>query len=96
MNTIIHLGSRTYLEPHKILMIKADINYSYIHLIDGKIIYSSTTLGILQKRLKSAGIFTRVHNSYLINTSVLNYSKPGEYIVNEAVKFTVSRRKGKS
>ena len=95
MNTTIHMGSRTFLEPNEILMIKADVNYSSIYLIDGNVKYSSTTLGQLQKRLANTGYFSRVHNSYLINTRILTYSGPGEYKINDHLTFLVSRRKGK-
>lgn len=95
MNTLIHVGSRTHLEPTQILLIKAEINYSHIYLNDGKVICSSTTIGTLEKRLKSVGFFSRVHKSYLINTRVLSCYGAGEYSVKEGLTFLASRRKGK-
>ena len=95
MENLIHLGSRMFIDASQIMMIRADINYSFIYLLDGRCLYSSTTLGKLQKRLHALGNFTRVHASYLINDNVLAYSAAGKYKVTENLTFLVSRRKAK-
>lgn len=95
MENLIHLGSRMVIDASQILMIKADINYSFIYLLDGRCLYSSTTLGKLQKRLDVLGNFTRVHASYLINENILAYSAAGTYMATENLTFLVSRRKAK-
>ena len=65
-NTLIHLGSRKNIAPECILMLKSDINYTTIYLDDGSQILSSTTIGILEKRLKEFSFF-RTHRSTIIN-----------------------------
>lgn len=95
MENLIHIGSRTHVPASQILMIKADINYSYVYLLNGKCLYSSTTLAKIQKRLERVGGFSRVHSSYLINEKLLQYSSAGEYKAAENLTFLVSRRKAK-
>jgi DNA-binding LytR/AlgR family response regulator len=47
-------------------MLKSDINYTVIYLDDGSQILSSTTIGILEKRLKEFNFF-RQSRSFIIN-----------------------------
>lgn len=69
----VHVGSRTYIKPTEIVMISADISYSYIHLSDGKKIMVSTNIQKLQERLLAAKNIVRVHRSFMINTKYLKY-----------------------
>ena len=65
-NELIHLGSRKNIPADSILMLKSDINYTVIYLEDGSQILSSTTIGILEKRLKAYNFF-RPSRSFIIN-----------------------------
>lgn len=65
-NELIHLGSRKNIAPDSILMMKSDVNYTTIYLVDGYRILSSTTMGILEKRLKEFKFF-RPNRSFIIN-----------------------------
>lgn len=65
-NTLIHLGSRKSISPSSILLLKADINYTIIFLDDGSKLLSSTTIGVLEKRLKGFNFF-RPNRSFIIN-----------------------------
>lgn len=65
-NELIHLGSRKNIAPDNILMLKSDVNYTTIFLDDGSQILSSTTMGILEKRLKEFNFF-RPSRSFIIN-----------------------------
>ena len=59
---------------HHIIMLRADSNYTEICLSDGSSYLSSTTLGILEKRLTGSGFF-RLNRSVLINLNYLeNFS----------------------
>lgn len=64
--TLISIGGRKKIAPTRILMLKADINYTLVFLDDGSKILSSTTIGILEKRLKEYSFF-RTHRSTIIN-----------------------------
>jgi DNA-binding LytR/AlgR family response regulator len=65
-NELIHLGSRKNISPDSILMLKSDVNYTKIYLNDDSQILSSTTIGILEKRLKEFNFF-RPNRSFIIN-----------------------------
>lgn len=52
-------------------MLKSDVNYTTIYLEDGSQILSSTTIGILEKRLKDF-IFFRPNRSFVINLQFIS------------------------
>jgi two-component system LytT family response regulator len=63
---LVHLGSRKTINPSKILLLKADTNYTLIYLVDGTEFMTATNLGTLEERLKDFN-FYRTHRSTLIN-----------------------------
>jgi len=65
-DTLIPLGSGKNISPSNILFLKADTNYTIIFLEDGSKLLSSTTIGVLEKRLKGFNFF-RPNRSFLIN-----------------------------
>jgi two-component system LytT family response regulator len=89
----VHVGSRTYIEPTEIIMISADINYSYIYLSNGKKIFVSTNIQKLQERLLGVKNIVRVHRSFIINTKYLKYvDGVNAYLINDN-QCIISRRK---
>lgn len=66
---LLHIGGRLKVAPKNIRLLKAEINYTKVHLEDGSTLLSSITLGILEKRLQDFSFF-RPNRSVLIN---LNY-----------------------
>jgi two-component system LytT family response regulator len=91
--TQVHVGSRTYIKPAEIVMISADISYSYIHLSNGKKIFVSTNIQKLQERLLGVRNMVRVHRSYIINTKYLKYIDGAiAFLVNDN-QCIISRRK---
>ncbi len=77
-NTLIHLGGRRNVAPECILILKSDHNYTIIFLNDGSQILTSTTIGILEKRLKEFNFF-RTHRSTIINLQfVSNYERKAQ------------------
>lgn len=66
----IRLGWHHKIDPDTILLLKADCNYTQVYLTNGSMILSTTTLGILQKRLSPYQFF-RPNRSMLINLSYM-------------------------
>lgn len=66
MKPLVAFGSRKNLDPATIILLKAETNYTYLYFNDGSRILSSTTLGILETRLKDFP-FIRPNRSVLIN-----------------------------
>lgn len=65
-NQKIHVGCRTNLLANEIFLLKADLNYTKIFMLDGSEIFSSTNLGKIQKRL-SGFDFVRPNRSTVVN-----------------------------
>jgi two-component system LytT family response regulator len=80
-NDLINIGGYEKISPTNIMMLKADSNYTVIHLVDGKQILSSTNIGILEKRLKDF-LFFRPNRSVIINlefmSAFVNKEKTGD------------------
>ncbi|WP_435354574.1 LytR/AlgR family response regulator transcription factor [Emticicia sp. SJ17W-69] len=70
-NTYISIGGHQKILTTKILMLKADINYTYIHFVDGSYMLTSTAIGVLEKRLSGFNFF-RTHRSTIINLQYLS------------------------
>jgi DNA-binding LytR/AlgR family response regulator len=98
-NNLIHLGSRKNISPSNILMLKSDSNYTIIYLDDGSQILSSTTIGILEKRLKGFQFF-RPNRSTIFNLEFMadyeSKAQSGSYgkiLLKNNEKIALSRRK---
>lgn len=89
----VHVGSRMSLEPANIIMISADISYSYIHLSNGKRIIVSTNIQKLEERFLPFMNMVRVHRSYMINTQFLKYVDGVNAILVNDIQCIISRRK---
>ncbi len=96
---LIHLGSRKKISATNILMLKADINYTTIYLDDGSQIFTSTTIGILEKRLKDFQFF-RPNRSVVINLQYISNfedkTQSGNFasiLLKNDTKIFISRRK---
>lgn len=63
----VKIGSRMEVLPSEILLLKADQNYTQVFLKNGTKILSSTTMGIIEKRLVG-NTFFRVNRSTVVNT----------------------------
>ncbi|GAB3518431.1 LytR/AlgR family response regulator transcription factor [Emticicia fontis] len=94
--SLIRLGWHTKIDPNTILFMKADSNYTEVHLNDGNKILSATNLGSLAKRLPE-GQFIRANRSVLINLDFLtDYQRRGKAItLNNNEVILVSRRRTK-
>ena len=99
IDTFVRIGGHKKICPTSILMLKADINYTYIYFVDGSCILSSTNIGILEKRLKESDFF-RSHRSTIINLKYVSDFEDKDTIGNSSsirlingTKIPLSRRK---
>ena len=100
-DTLIHIGSYERICPARILMLRADSNYTRIYLEDGTQIISSTCIGILEKRL-SAFHFFRLNRSTVVSLSYIskfgNKNKVGDssvIVLKNDEEIKIPRRKVK-
>jgi DNA-binding LytR/AlgR family response regulator len=78
----------------EIVMLEAEANYTYIHLINGKKLLISRTMKLFDTLLKDHP-FTRIHRSYIVNKSHLkSYNADKEcMLLSNNMEATISRRK---
>jgi two-component system, LytTR family, response regulator len=91
--TEVHVGSRTHIQPSDIVLVSADISYSYIHLSDGSRIIVSTNIQKLEERFLAFQNMVRVHRSYMINTDYFLNIQGNKVLLTNDIECTVSRRK---
>ncbi len=93
---LLHIGGRLKIAPKNIRLLKAEINYTKIHLEDGSILLSSITLGILEKRLQDFTFF-RPNRSVLINLEyMVDFEETSAQIkMKDNEIFKISRRRTK-
>ncbi|HLO42694.1 MAG TPA: LytTR family DNA-binding domain-containing protein [Leadbetterella sp.] len=94
MKKLVSFGSRKELDPEKVDFLKAEINYTHIYLNDGSRILSSTSLGILESRLKPFA-FCRPNRSHLVNARFIKRTTEEALVLqnNEIVKISRRRQK---
>ena len=78
----------------EIVMLEAEANYTYLHLLNGKKILISRTMKLFDTLLKDHP-FTRIHRSFIVNESHLkSYDADKECILlSNNMEATISRRK---
>jgi DNA-binding LytR/AlgR family response regulator len=78
----------------EIVMLEAEANYTYIHLLNGKKVLISRTMKLFDNLLKNHP-FTRIHRSFIVNESHLkSYDADKECILlSNDLEATISRRK---
>ncbi|GGD79610.1 hypothetical protein GCM10011514_49480 [Emticicia aquatilis] len=95
---LISVGGRKKIALKEIIMLRAEVNYTYVYLTDGSRFLVSYTLKKLAKRFSEFDYFVRPNKSVLLNTKytssfdglVLQISLPNGEILQNAV---ISRRK---
>lgn len=91
--TSVHVGSRLAFFPTDIVMIQADISYSFLYLKNGKRIIVSTNIQKLEESFLPFRNMVRVHRSFMINTHFLKYvDGTNAFLVND-MQCVISRRK---
>lgn len=78
----------------EIVMLEAEANYTYIHLINGKKLLISRTMKLFDTLLKDHP-FTRIHRSFIVNEYHLkSYDADKEcMMLSNDLEATISRRK---
>ncbi len=78
----------------EIVMLEAEANYTYLHLLNGKKVLISRTMKLFDDLLKDHP-FTRIHRSFIINESHLKSYDPDKecIMLSNNMEATISRRK---
>lgn len=93
----ISVGARRSISPQEIILLTANVNYTQVYLLGGRVLTVATTLKILEKRFAACSDFFRTHKSYLINLNFIkhyNASSEETFVqMKNGYRVVVSRRK---
>lgn len=78
----------------EIRYIKAENQYSHLHMESGKVIITRKSLGTLEKEIESYGFF-RTHRSYIVNFRYVKIIKK-EVVLYDGTKIKIARGKHES
>jgi DNA-binding LytR/AlgR family response regulator len=87
----IQIGARTYVEPENITHLESDINYTLVHLNNGKQQILSYTLGKVHASLPVD--FIRVNRGIVVNLHYLKKQQAGKVWLKNGHSLVVSRRR---
>ncbi len=91
----VHIGSRTYILAHELIYLKSEINYTLVHLQNGKKILSSTSLKKIEGRLKPFKNFLRINRGSIVNLDLIDMDEDLNVHVPNHTTITFSRRRKK-
>ena len=91
---LIPIGGRQKVCPDEVIMLKADANYTEVHLSSGKKLIVATTLKTLELRFLPFA-FIRMNKTYMINAQFVSEYQENAIKMNNALVIVFSRRRGK-
>jgi len=92
-NNIIPIGSRKKVPSEDILYLQSDLNYTKVFLVNGQMIFSSTTLKIIESRLAENPEFLRINRGVVINRQHVKIYQEASVELSNNLSFVVSRRR---
>lgn len=96
-NLIVHEKEEVrVIKISKIIYLEGEINYTYVHTIEGEKLISPKSLKEYEDMLCSNESFVRAHRKYIINTHYIrSYSKGDPFLIklSNGVELEASRRK---
>lgn len=78
-NNLIHFGGRIERDASDVLILKADLNYTFIYFKDGTRKLVATTLGKIEGRLPARRFF-RINRSTVVNLDDSEIASDGSSI----------------
>jgi len=92
-NPFVHVGGYRRLAPQQIIRLVADRNYTLIYETNGRNFLVSTTLKVIEGRLKAYG-FVRINRGMIINMAFVKMIwKDGTIQLTDGTKVYPSRRR---
>ncbi len=91
----VHIVGQIYVQPVDVIKLVASVNYTTIHLADGKRYMVALTISKVHKVLLPYGQFIRTHRSHVINLAyVLQQTSSGLLLKNnETIDWSRRRRR---
>jgi two-component system LytT family response regulator len=95
-NESLRLNSKNQINTDDIVYLQSDWNYTNVHTVDNRIILSSFTLKILEKRIFDKA-FIRINRGSLVNikhiSKIKDNGRGGEATMQNGSILPISRRK---
>jgi DNA-binding LytR/AlgR family response regulator len=92
----IHIGGRQTINPHEVLSLKGEINYTTVNFQEGKKkVIVATTLRKIQDRLEAFPNFFRVTKSTIINMNCIEKASENQILMSNGEILLPSRRRAK-
>jgi two-component system LytT family response regulator len=92
----IFIGGRQTINPHEVIRLQADVNYTYVFFSDGKKIVVATTLKELENRFSTFPKFFRISKSQIINIDCINTIQNEQIVLKNGESCRPSRRRKKA
>lgn len=93
INPLLHIGSRQVIPYEDIMYFQSDANYTKVFTISGKMIYSSTSLKIIEGRIVDNQLFFRINKGLVINLQYVTAVLDSEVIMLNKLYLPISRRR---
>jgi two-component system LytT family response regulator len=95
LSTPLKINNRLKIIPNELIMLKANINYTYLYLSNGKKEIVSLNIGKIEKILQITGCFIRPNRHFLVNLNFVDDISVN-WVEIDSQKFLISRRQWKS
>lgn len=91
----IQIGGRMSIEPEKVVLLKANQNYTELYLYNGRMLMVATTLKKLEQRFLLTNTFYRLDRAHMVNLSYVNNyeARTGKVIMQNQQEVSISRRR---
>lgn len=87
----IQIGARTFVEPSAVTHLESEINYTIVHLQNGRCQTLSYTLGKIHAFLPAG--FIRINRSCVVNANFIKRRKHNKIWLKGGGSFVISRRR---
>lgn len=91
-SNLLHIGSRKSIPAEDILYLESDLNYTKVFTIRS-MIYSSTSLKIIENRIGENPSFLRINKGLIVNTQYVKSIEGTSVIMKNNRTLSISRRR---
>ena len=92
-NNIIPIDSRKKVTSKDILYLQSDLNYIKVFLVNGQMVFSSTTLKTIESRLSENPEFLGINRGVVVNCQHVKTYQEDSVELSNNLQFVVSRRR---
>jgi two-component system LytT family response regulator len=91
-SNLLHIGSRKLVPIEEILYLQSDLNYTKV-FTTGPMIYSSTSLKIIENRMAGNPTFLRINKGLIVNIRYVKSLEGATLVMKNNLTLSISRRR---